>query len=1083
MPINKAAAKRYLKEFDFCKLFIEELGWDKSTTRLNVAVDGHAERYELVAVAQKRGFGAFTCTPSDSRAIPNYATRRKIDAQVVKSAHEHLIIFTDAAQTTQVWQWVKREAGKPAACREHHFSKAQDGEPLIQKLEALAFSLEQEEQLSIVEVAGAVRAGLDLERVTKRFYDRFKTEHAAFLKFVEGISDEVDERWYASVILDRLMFIYFIEKKNFLDGDAHYLRNRLSESKKRGADRYYRGLLVPLFFEGFAKKARERSTATNALLGKVPYLNGGLFTEHPIEARYGKAIQIPDAAFTKIFSFFDEYQWYLDERPLRDDKEINPDVLGYIFEKYINQKQMGAFYTKEDITGYISEETIIPYLFDAAGIGAQRITPILQANPNRYIYDAIKHGVDQTLPKEIAAGIKDVAKRTAWNKSAPVEFALPTESWREVVARRGRYAELKSKIEIREIQNVNDLITFNLDIRQLAQDVIENIDDPDQLRALWHALEKLAVLDVTVGSGAFLFAALNILEVLYEACLDRMQVFLDELERSGEKSRPEKFGDFKEVLARVAEHPNRRYFILKSIIVNNLYGVDIMGEAVEICKLRLFLKLVAQIERADDIEPLPDIDFNIRTGNTLVGFATYDEVRKAVLGDTQGRMDLDDDMTRIDERAELVDRAFKMFREQQTRLGGTVTPADKQNLRDRLSTLEAELNRYLAKQYGVDPNKKAAFEKWRTTHQPFHWFIEFYGILKRGGFDVIIGNPPYLDFKDLKGYNVIGYSTVATRNLYPLILERSQRLVSENGRQGFIVPVSSVATEGYAELQEILTRRRLVYSSYDDRPAHLFNGLDKNTLSILLLSQKTDKFDARSSRLSRWNADERENLFQLLQYHTTPKPQLTGCLPKIGTGIEASIWEKLFHKNKPLATYYANSSKFPMHYSRKVNAFLQILDFVPEVRDGKGNLRPPSEFKELFFASKNAASAVFCCFNSTLFRWFMDVVSDGSHLNRREVDNFPFDPVQASTNFPELGNLATRLSKNLQRTSEQRTMRYTHDTLSVQCIIPKHSKSIIDEIDRVLAKHYGFTDAELDFIINYDIKYRMGKDTEEEGEK
>ncbi len=60
----------------------------------------------------------------------------------------------------------------------------------------------------------------------------------------------------------------------------------------------------------------------------------------------------------------------------------------------------------------------------------------------------------------------------------------------------------------------------------------------------------------------------------------------------------QKFSDFrKRCWAAWSAHPNRRYFILKSIIVNNLYGVDIMEEAVEICKLRLFLKLVAQVER------------------------------------------------------------------------------------------------------------------------------------------------------------------------------------------------------------------------------------------------------------------------------------------------------------------------------------------------------------------------------------------------------------------------------------------------------------------------------------------------------
>ena len=99
-------------------------------------------------------------------------------------------------------------------------------------------------------------------------------------------------------------------------------------------------------------------------MGKVPFLNGGLFDVHDLE-RDNPDISIPDAAFERVFNFFDGYRWHLDERPYREDNEINPDVLGYIFEKYINQKQMGAYYTKEDITGYISRNTVIPFLFEA----------------------------------------------------------------------------------------------------------------------------------------------------------------------------------------------------------------------------------------------------------------------------------------------------------------------------------------------------------------------------------------------------------------------------------------------------------------------------------------------------------------------------------------------------------------------------------------------------------------------------------------------------------------------------------------------------------------------------------------------
>lgn len=86
------------------------------------------------------------------------------------------------------------------------------------------------------------------------------------------------------------------------------------------------------------------------------------------------------------------------------------------------------------------------------------------------------------------------------------------------------------------------------------------------LRAFWHAIERVTALDPTCGSGAFLFAALNILEPLNEACLERMEAFVEDLDRSGQKHRPEKPSDFRAVLERVSAHPDPRYFIFKSII-------------------------------------------------------------------------------------------------------------------------------------------------------------------------------------------------------------------------------------------------------------------------------------------------------------------------------------------------------------------------------------------------------------------------------------------------------------------------------------------------------------------------------------
>jgi len=1087
MTAHPARLRAYIQNFRFEDLFIDELGWDQQRNQLEVVVNG--TRVTLNAFAEKRGMVAFQMAD-----IPEYKLRRKIEQQVAKAHRENIIIYTDPQRTQQIWQWVRRETGKPLANRERQFTKGQSGENIAQILAGIAFSLDEEDDLTIVDVTSRVRAAFDMERVTRRFYDRFKRQHDAFLAFIEGIPDEDFQRWYASVMLNRLMFIYFVQKKGFLDGDVDYLRNRLSQIEGN----FYRDFLCPLFFEGFAKK--EHPTAIRRLLGDVPYLNGGLFLQHQIEELYGDAIQIENEAFEKLFDFFDEYHWHLDERPLRNDNEINPDVLGYIFEKYINQKQMGAYYTKEDITEYISKNTVIPFLFDEARKavkiafeGDHTLWDLLTENPDRYIYPAVRHGAEYELPENIAVGLDDVSQRGDWNTPAPEEYGLPTEIWREVVARRTRYAEMRGKLERGEVRQVNDLITLNLDIQQFAQDVIDYTDSADVVRAFWKAINRVTVLDPTCGSGAFLFAALNILEPLYEACLERMEGFVAELERTG-GGHPQKYSDFREVLARIDQHPNRRYFVLKSIIVNNLFGVDIMEEAVEICKLRLFLKLVAQVGDKGKIEPLPDIDFNIRAGNTLVGFATQDEVKRAMTTTSggQGKLLFGEDQTALEEierRAADVDRLFGLFRQQQTALGGEVRPEDKQALREKLRVLEDELNRLLAGQYGIDPTKTEQYAKWRKSHEPFHWFVEFYGVLKNGGFDVIIGNPPYVELNAVKGYKAIGYECEASGNLYALVIERGYQLSTSAGRQGYIVPVSSISTTRYSSLQRLLASRSLHYSSFDDRPSRLFDGLEHIRLTIHLIGPATSVTNLHSTRYNKWAATQRDVLFQILEYAQVPQNSIIAgeSLPKLTSALEAGILQKIMPE-RSLSSFFTRRTDHHVYYSRKVGYFLQILNFEPKVLDRNGNRRPPSEFKEIFFNSQTQADIALCALNSNLFYWYITAFSDCRHVNRREVNALPIelDQITQSSDMPRFTTLAQELMSQLERTSEIKQMRFAHDTLTIQFIYPKYAKPIIDEIDRVLARHYGFTDEELDFIINYDIKYRMGDDLggdDEEGEE
>ena len=499
-----------------------------------------------------------------------------------------------------------------------------------------------------------------------------------------------------------------------------------------------------------------------------------------------------------------------------------------------------------------------------------------------------------------------------------------------------------------------------------------------------------------------------------------------------------------------------------------------MEEAVEICKLRLFLKLVAQVEEAKKIEPLPDIDFNIRAGNTLVGFARLDDVKNAMTS----QLFSGDALKRIEDKAIEVESLFGLFRQMQTEQGmDSHDFADtKEEVGKQLKALEEELNGYLAGQYGVNPKKQKEYERWLASHKPFHWFVEFYGILKDGGFDVIIGNPPYVELTVLKGYSPLRYTCQACGNLYAFVMERAETLCNGHSRRGFIVPVSSISTDRYSELQRLIAKQKPIYSSFDDRPSRLFEGLEHVRLSIHLLNGASATPELFSTKYNKWTAAERPILFDNLSYARVVDSPTPGTLAKLSNEIEADIFKKMLADRKPLQLFYSPVGQNYVLYSRKIGYFLQVLNFQPRVIDAHGNVRPPSEFKELRFSHKPEADTVLCALNSSLFYWYVTVFSDCRHVNKREIDNFPINLANVLEHGlgEEFVSLAKTLMTALSDSSEEKTMSFQHDRLTIQCIFPKRSKPIIDEIDRVLAKHYGFTDEELDFIINYDIKYRMG---------
>ncbi len=1094
MALTKQKFTSYLKAADFRTLFIEEMGWNKISANFAALPTFYVEErpFNIKAIAQRNGFQVLVCNVND---LPSNSSCKKLDTKLRRAANDYICIFVISG--TEHHQWVapvKTNEKRDIVIIE--YAEAAKAEFLYEKMSSLSFDID--EATTIVDVKERVQGAfaINSEKITKDFYAGFNKEHKAFAEFITGIDDQTatkdnkNKQWYTSVMLNRLMFCYFIQKKGFLDGDENYLGNKLRwVQEKKGKNQFfhsfYKGFLVQLFRGGL--NSPNHDDAFEDIYGRIPYLNGGMFDVHQIERDYAD-IDIKDEAFESLFAFFDKWRWHLDTRVTASGRDINPDVLGYIFEQYINDRaQMGAYYTKEDITEYIGRNTIIPYLLDAvAKQYPEAFEPqgqfwsFIRSNGEGFIYDAVKKGVHESIPEDIAQGIDTEAPnllehRKSWNSPTPANIGLPTEIWRETIQRIQRYQEIVDKLNGGEISNFNDFITFNLNTPKIAYDFLNSTDDKRFIDVFYNELRKVTILDPTCGSGAFLFAALNLLEPLYEVCITKMEEF-------NEKDS----NVFKEQLAEIKNkyRSNIQYFIYKSIILRNLYGVDIMAEAVEIAKLRLFLKMVAVVDvdkRAENLglDPLPDIDFNIRCGNTLVGYANKASIEKDLYGDNANIFLVQESAERINEQLDLVAIAYEVFREEQLETKESIIgyKQAKEELTNALRNLNTELNNHMYKASGL-----SSFRQWEEDYQPFHWIAEFYQIISgNGGFDVIIGNPPYVETSvAFKKYRIDGYSTVSCGNLYACVYERSIAISHKASYISMIVQLPIACTDRMEEAQRLLLCNQSWSITFDDRPGKLFNDL-QHIRATIFISQKIDTTALFTSRYNRWYSVFRPLLFQNLNIFNCECGRINNisAFPKIGDATAMSILNKM-RKGKPMRII-GRGSEFS-YFHNAPQYFTRATSFVPYFWNEKDGEKLSVSVKAYPMLSKEDAKVCTSILNSSTFYWWFILLSDCRHLNLREIDNFP---LSIESMDPKLKKELVLTCDSLMKDFDAHKFRrcaYYKATGNVEYdeYYPKFSKNIIDRIDKLLALHFGLSDAEYDYIINYDIKYRMGDELTEE---
>lgn len=1011
---------QYITEADFKGLFVSEMLWNNpsgATLLPEYTIDEHI--FCIEQIAERKGFQILQCCTDE---IPAASVCKKLDTKLRKNAENYICIFVVPNTLHHLWVAPVKKVEKRDVVLMEYDTLDKAGF-LFEKMESLSFTIE--DNPTILDIIEKVQKSflINSEKITKDFYAGFKKEHSNFAKFITGIDDHIDDKqnknkqWYTSVMLNRLMFCYFIQKKGFLDGDVDYLRHKLEWTREQeGEDRFfnhfYKGFLVSLFHDGL--NAPKHSHEFENIYGRIPYLNGGMFDVHQIEQDYAE-LDIADEAFVSLFDFFDKWHWHLDDRMTASGRDINPDVLGYIFEQYINDRaQMGAYYTKEDITEYIGRNTIVPYLMDAVKRKDEKLFrsngelwTFLRESGDRYIYDAMKKGAGQPLPDNISIGLDTtqpnlLERRAHWNERTPEALALPTEIWRETIERLQRCQSIKEKIVNGEITAINDFITYNLDIRQFVTDYLTHTQNHLFVEYFYDALQHVTILDPTCGSGAFLFAALNILEPLYEVCINRMQEFHEQ--------NPHLFiRQLQEIAHKYRS--NIQYFIYKSIILRNLYGVDIMVEATEIAKLRLFLKMVAvvEVDKRDPnlgLDPLPDIDFNIRCGNTLVGYATQKELdRNLVQGDMFA---IEEFKAKVNEEMDKVARTYDIFKDVQLKQAEDMAAFKraKHELKKRLAQLNDLLNHQMFGAVGTT----ADYDAWYQSHQPFHWLAEFYEIINgHGGFDVIIGNPPYVS-KSKIAY--LSNETFMCSDLYGYVIKRVLQLLCPVGTHGFIVMHNIAFSRNFVEVRNLLNNFHgsAWYSFYSRIPSGLFSGDVRVRNCIYLLSSTGN--EKYTSCLHRWFSEQRVSLFA-----TTIKYNYfvySGVIPMLDSEFIQSIYENKRGYN--IAALEDNLNGICLYYKKVGYNFLSISNIKPNAFDLEGNPTPQTKLGTLkFLPQYNKYIQLLCCGKLYISKWL--TYGDDFDVTGKDITSFtfPFDEI-SNKDKETLNSLYEEFCKNLPST-------------------------------------------------------------------
>jgi len=435
-------------------------------------------------------------------------------------------------------------------------------------------------------------------------------------------------------------------------------------------------------------------------------------------------------------------------------------------------------------------------------------------------------------------------------------------------------------------------------------------------------------------------------------------------------------------------------------------------------------------------------------------------------------MQFDDPMRLIEDDAFEADAAFRAFREQQLRHHQDIDASAKNGLKEKLNKLDERLNGYLAHEYGIDNDKPKKLEAWKVSHKPFHWFVDFYGIMKSGGFDVVVGNPPYIEYVKVKSqYTVKDFHTEQSGNLYCFCAERSQVLTHTKSWHGLIIPIAITSVNETKSVRNYLAEnnRTLWISNFAIRPAKLFDGVEQR-LTIAVGRRGHDGLNQLfSSKYHQWFANERPFLFHKLAYVEIPSEYRILTWPKIGSDVEIELLDCLEKLGTNcIAQSLVDSSANLLVFHRTPGYWIRMMNFEPYFKSPSAN-RSIHHIRLLYAKDKESSAIIGSIIGSSFYFWWFFALGNCRNLTLDDVRNFP----TASQEKHEVACLV-KLFSDLMKNYQSHSSIKRRGEADYQEFDWSQAKSTIDVIDKTLSTIYGFSEAALDFITSYDIKVRLG---------